>query len=309
MRITSQISYSYPCLDRQDSRTGTAFVKREQSYNTPSFGSIPQVVADKCANIVYNPLRNFSEFSLKEYSTLTPRQIKVLRSRFNHLADSAYFYKNAEIIHDKVSDSIISNLDNKFGTGKYDVIILGRSLSSVGKVMGYKLGEERVVNIPISHAGKYIEDKNCDDKTIHSFNKLLSKFGVKRENFSDHDRKLIVMDFCCSGESLKAGTNLVKKALNLDDNVVPVNPYILLENSKLKSGYYVSLLESAYKQFSFVKKSNSISDSPNAFRDVKKADYETKLVWFKLLDNAVNKSKTDINELSNEYKHLLFREI
>ena len=307
MRITNNISYQQYYSRSNSCSVGNNGSNANDSVN---FTSLPQVVADKCANIVYNPLKNFREFSVREYSTLTPTQLKVLRKRFEHLADkSGYFYRNAEIIHDRASEEIIAKLDDKYGKDKYNLIVLGRSMSSIGKVIGYKLGENRVINIPISGARRFMNCELYPDSTIGGFKNALSHFGLTDETINESGKKFVVMDYCCSGQSLEGGTNLLRRVFGNSENIVSENPMDLLDENILKYGCNILFFDCAYKRFSFVNKSNHLSETVNSVRDLKKADYVVKLVWFKLLDNVMQHKNADLSQISIDSRHLLLRKI
>lgn len=278
------------------------------------FTGLPTILKDKVCSQFYNPLRSFKQYSPEEYARLSRFQIKVLRKRFNHLTDSyfGYFYKNTEIIHDKVSDAIKTGLDKKYGENNYNVVTIGRSLSSIGKVLGYKIGEHNVYNIPLSGAGTYKEtslvthlDKNG---ILTPFKKALEDIGLSDDLIKNSKQKFVLMDFCETGDSLKGAKKIFKQIFNDSENIVTENPIQFINDRNLKDAYLITMKGSMYKQFSFVERAHNLVNTDCARINPQKADYETKLVWFKLLDNTVTKTEQSTSALSTTTGDLLQRE-
>lgn len=265
--------------------------------------------ADKMKNIIHNPLNVFSDFSISEYSHLTPSQLNSLRRRYQHLSSSVYggFYRNAEIIHDKASEAIKTALDTQYGEGKYKVITIGRSLSSIGKVLGYKIGEENVVNIPMSRCSRFTDPMDIayvkKSGEAGCLLQYLKKSGIDKESIDKSGKKLILMDYCYSGDSLRGVDKLFKSVFGENDNIVAVNPLKLIDNQQLSRPLSQILLSSSYKRLSFVDMARSLVDIETA--NTAKVEYETKLLWFKLLDNQMTHKEHNLNDIKHDNWNLL----
>ena len=149
-----------------------------------------------------------------------------------------------------MSDSIINSLDEKYGKDKYNIVILGRSMSSLGKVIGYKIGENRVINVPISQAGQYNSENALKNVNFSYLRTNLRFLGLTDEVVNSPNTKLVVMDYCCSGDSLKGGTQLLRKTFDNEKNILSENPQNLVDNPILSYALNCSLVDSIYKDFS-----------------------------------------------------------
>ena len=172
-----------------------------------------------------DPLMHFEKFTKEEYLRLTPAEIKSLRARsFKVIKDSLSIGVNAfDDVH-SVSSVILQDMfDNFFGKGKYVVITLGRSLSTVGKALGYRIGEENVVNLPMSWSRRFKPDttRTCDHFSIYQkinshqegldkFLAYLGKLGLNRDKVLSSGKSYVLMDYCFSGDSMKGAEFLFK---------------------------------------------------------------------------------------------------
>ena len=313
MRITSNPYYPLQNNVQPKSPACTGARKFEGTAKTVdiNFGGVSKVVLNRISNAIFNPMKKFKDFSLEEYSKLSPFELSILRTRYKCLEKTDYFYKNTEIMHDKLSDAIKTGLDKKYGENNYRVVVIGRSLSSIGKVLGYKIGEDRVINVPLSAVGSgYYSSR----ETIQSFEKggaikqfsdYLDTLGLSKDSVVNSKEKLVVMDYCCTGESLNGADNLFKYLYDDSSNVVAENPYTLINGHSLKKTFSGLMLSSAYKPYSFVDKCLYIGSSPNRVVDTQKADYKTRLVWFNLLDSVASKRHTNIKDVHTDSASLL----
>ncbi|MCR5266483.1 MAG: hypothetical protein K6E29_07825 [Cyanobacteria bacterium RUI128] len=280
-----------------------------QTNSTPI--TFQGMYADKMKNIFHNPLRSFNDFSISEYSQLSPSQLKSLRGRYKHLSSSSYggFFRNAEIIHDKASEAIKTSLDSQYGKDNYRVVTIGRSLSSIGKVLGYKIGEENVINIPMSHCARFTDPfdisyvKNTGEAAI--FLNYLKGVGIDKESLDKSGKKLILMDYCYTGESLKGADKLFRSVFGESDNIVSVNVLDLIDNPKLRSPLSQILLSSTYKRLSFVDQATDLMNLKMHEANTSKAEYETRLLWFKLLDNHMTNKQHDLEDIKHDNWNLL----
>ena len=158
-----------------------------------------------------NPLKKLNEFSISEYNQLSKADIKNLRGQYKNLAAAnPSFYESLGDIHDFAATAIQVVFDKRFGKDNYTVIPIGRSLSSIGKVLGYKIGEENVVNIPMSDAKRFVSDSfssqykeiieniKCNEG-IEEFLEYLGKKHLCRQDIENGGKNYVLMDYCSSG--------------------------------------------------------------------------------------------------------------
>ena len=279
----------------------------------------------------FNPIKRMHDFSISEYQSLSADEIKLLRSQFKKLSDSPpSFYENMAEIHDFAATAMKKVFDRRFGENKYVVIPIGRSLSTIGKVLGYKIGEENVINIPLSNAKRFaippysIQYRELiqnikSNEDLETFLDFLSQHNLSRHNIETGGKNYILTDYCTSGLSLEGAETLFKSDLvwgNCKNNIFAVDFLKIFDNitfqpqkfsrtlqveiNKSDSHHIKNLLEyklfsSKYKKFSFVERSESLSETPLAAAEqtVKNKDKKVKLVWFNLLDNEMQNRGID----------------
>lgn len=271
-----------------------------------------------------NPLKKLNEFSISEYNQLSKADIKNLRGQYKNLAAAnPSFYESLGDIHDFAATAIQVVFDKRFGKDNYTVIPIGRSLSSIGKVLGYKIGEENVVNIPMSDAKRFVSDSfssqykeiieniKCNEG-IEEFLEYLGKKHLCRQDIENGGKNYVLMDYCSSGLSLQGAETLFKSDLvwgNRKRNIFAVDFMKLLDNiafdensmpeylraeiQRTKTGDIKGLIgnilfTSKYKNISFVNHAYNLADTSAACDEaIKSVPKNKKLVWFHLLDNGV----------------------
>lgn len=246
-------------------------------------------------------------FSVEEYKTLTEQEKVRLReeyyrnSSFISLPDGNFDMKLAKTVnrnepvenfHEFFTSAIKETLDEKYGRGKYALICIGRSLSSVGKVLGYKIGEENVKNIPLSNAKIYQNKEYIDclrqNGTIGRFNAFLESIGLKKEEIEKSDKTYIITDYCVTGKSLRGAKHLLTQEDVLgSQNVVAEDIMNCLTDPKLKHHAENYFFGATFKKLSFVNYATSINNSKLHVVDPQEQDGPIKLMWFKLLDNEM----------------------
>ena len=222
--------------------------------------------------------------------------------RFEYNNDK--FYNNVEIIHDYSANSIKDNFDKKYGKGKYVVIIIGRSLSSIGKILGYKIGEDNVKNIPLSKAGYYnfkwkLKELN-DSGAIKNFKKHLETLGITEEKIKKGDKKYIITDYCISGKSLDGAENLLNMTFNCNNLFIKEDFLQQLGDENIKEITDRYLNRCDFKDFSFVKESYDIKNNSKKIIHPFLAKRSKKLVWFKLLDNEMTQKNKRFKTITDE---------
>ena len=242
-----------------------------------------------------NPMRHFKNFTADEYKNLSNKEVRKLRNRYEK-GKKACFETNLkymEKVHHDVAKGIQSTLDTLYGKNNYKVIIIGRSLSSVGKVLGYRIGEDNVINIPLSQAYRYMDIEDIIPSYLDSETAYLNKFlvsrGLGKDDIKSSSKHYIVTDYCCSGASLKGAKNLFShekvwgkhKRIHYADFMELLPDEIIARHSDLRS----MMSRENFKPFSFVYRLIDFADIQNSFKLPYKELYQIKLFWFKLLDN------------------------
>lgn len=291
-------------------------LKKTSSFANPAtnFQGNP---LNKLSGLFTLPNNKLKTYSIKDYNNLTTFDKKILR--FEYKLNTLYnrkFYKNTEAIHDGLTNFMKSTLDSKYGEGNYVVITIGRSLSSIGKVLGYKIGEENVINIPLSNATRFSTPNSIKDMKqteIEGLKQYLDTVGLTDEKIKNSDKTFILTDYCFSGQSLKATKNLFKSDkffgqnsniyIEDIDNMIPAIDNIYNFKDSVKHCLY----ESKFKPYSFVKKNTDLSKTKDAINTPKEVKKGTRLMWFKLLDNfmsGVKPSSNDLNEIKISPQYL-----
>ncbi len=269
-----------------------------------------------------DPIFIFRNFSKEEYLQLSDVQKNKLRQDFLELTtqDPINLFGIGEI-HAYAADCIMKTFDKRFGKGKYVVIPIGRSLSSIGKSLGVKIGEKNVVNIPMSNANRFYSDSVSssdyqafidslkNNKGLKTLKKYLASQNLTRKDIETSGKNYILMDYCYVGNSLKGAEQLFKsdelwgnekkniyavdflKLLNKYNENTIVPPIKLIpEKQNIFNKIQSALLVSEYKAFSSVGKSLRLSDTITAAKEKQNflaIPRKIKLVWFNLIDTIM----------------------
>ena len=243
-----------------------------------------------------NPMKHFKNFTIDEYSKLNNRELNVLRKRYNKLkAKKEKYYSSIETVHKVLADSIKSRFDKLYGEGNYTVIVIGRSLSSVGKLLGYNIGENNVKNIPLSSAQKYhsgrIVKEAKEEGKLQKFLDFLKSLHLSKDDIEkDKNRKFVLIDYCISGYSLQGAFDLLqsKFVLGIQENFFKEDILnACIKDAQMLFDIKNLLYAHGLKDFSFVKKCEKLENTPKAIVKPSKEGKKTKLFWFNLLDMAM----------------------
>ncbi len=269
-----------------------------------------------------DPISKFKNFSIEEYSKLTETQKHRLRQEFQLLAtkDPVNLFGIGEI-HAYAADCIKNTFDNRFGKNNYVVIPIGRSLSSIGKALSLKIGEDKVVNIPMSVTNRFFTNPSelseyksftnniKNNKGTKNLKKFLELHNLTPKDIDTSGKNYILIDYCYTGESLKGAEQLFKSDEiwgNKKKNIFAVDflkllkrfnedtiePKIKLvpEKQNILKKIQSALLLSSYKDYATVGVSfnlgNTISAS-NENQNILGLSKKTKLVWFNILDTIM----------------------
>ena len=199
------------------------------------------------AHIHTDPLKVFKNFTKEEYLQLSANQINTLRNEFNTLVmNNPSKLKSIGELHAYIAECVETALNFEFGENNYVILSIGRSLSSICKSLATKLGEENVINIPMSRAKRYfnpyatnyqknykfIFEKIKDDDGLETFLEYLKSKNLSRDVVEKSNKQYVLMDYCISGDSLKGAEHLFKSDLvwgNRNRNIHTADIFNILE--------------------------------------------------------------------------------
>ena len=249
-----------------------------------------------------NPLNKFKDFSVEEYKNLSKEEIAQINKEIDDIGYRKYDSDVAT--HNIISDNIKSYLDNKYGEKNYTVITIGRSVSSVGKCLGYKIGEETVKIIPMSKAGRFCLTNDIDKtEDIDKFNEYLNSVGLSKKDIENSDKNFIILDYCNTGASLFGATKFLQsdKVWDNQPNVFSENVMNMIEDldkeqlnskgAKLENNFKLSteiiFWNGLFKKYSLVKKCTDVGKTAECVLDLNNEPTYKKQFLFKLLDSAM----------------------
>ncbi len=128
------------------------------------------------------------------------------------------------------ADKLKKNLDGLFGKDNYTMIAIGRSVASIAETMKYMGSDVKI--IPLSGLSFGIP-KKIPDKNVYK--DYLDLIGINSETINrNKERKYILLDFTCTGDSLKNAEYFIKNEI-LESN--PVNLISMSVNQALGNDY------------------------------------------------------------------------
>lgn len=282
---------------------GLQNVYDNSSLKAPSFQS---VLLFDC--FIPNPLNKLKNFTIAEYKSLSAKDIISINRHIKRLSPKNL--KNYVAYHDIVASGIKMKLDKLYGAGNYAVIPIGRSLSSIGKCLGYKIGEDNVKPLPLSNAARFLlpEKLQNDNENFDVLCEYLDSIGLSKKEVESSGKKYILTDYCITGNSLAGTEKLFKSEKIWGDlpNVIAINALSLINDIEpssirrdakhLKKADFIEtmenmLIDNEFKKYSLVHKCKSLSETP--FAVIKPENYSDnmKIFLFKLLDNEMKNTK------------------
>ena len=198
-----------------------------------------------------------------------------------------------------VAEQIKKVLNDKLGIGNYIVIPIGRSLSSIGKCLGYKIGEDNVKSLPMSRGWRFLNLEKCKED-FDAFSKYLDSVGLSKEEVEKSNKHYVFIDYCCSGDSLRGVKNLFEsKICGHRDNVQFKNLFDFLPKEldykidKFGTTFFEDLEDrlkyGAFKKYSQVKECIFLADTEKKVIKPEEYDLQTQVFYFKLLENEMRK--------------------
>lgn len=275
------------------------------NYNLTSFKGQSVLPTDtiefSAENIYKNALSKLNKITKKEYQSLTPKEKEILRTKIQTKR-----FSKAVKLHDFAANNIIDFMDKKYGKNNYVIISIGRSLSSICKMLELKIGKENVKNIPMSDMGRFYSTDNLSSiekfsklKGFDSFKKYLKSIGLTKEIVENSDKNYILVDYTCSGRSLSAAYSILTSDFllgNTQENIHRIPIHRILPPNNSQSALLDDILYThGYKDFSFVKKTNLDFTNIEEAADYQKRNKNNKqiekikLFGFALLDKEFSK--------------------
>ena len=245
--------------------------------------------------------RKLGNFTIGEYNKLTKldiENINELIKNYINKREKSFHYKFTEAIdyHDTAALNMKALLDKKYGEGNYVVISIGRSLSSINKCLGYKIGEKNVKQLPMSCAERYICPENwISEEDFKTLRKYLSSIGLSKSKIQTSGKQYLFMDFCDSGNSLLGAKKLLTsdKIYGNLENIRFVDFIKFLKKSKLnnffKYNLQLMLYGSKFKKYSLVNPCVKLSDTRQSVKTLQDYTFEARVFLFKLLENEMKK--------------------
>lgn len=215
------------------------------------------------------------------------------------------------------ADKIKTELDKKYGKGKYVIISLGRSLSSICELIK-QLGVD-VIHLPLSDLRRN-DFSHVQEYSIIKFKKFLETAGLTKEKLKKNsDKKYILMDYTYYGRSLDKTYEFLKRSDMLGDshNFIKLPVCKVLGEDYIKKGYEKLFQFSRFKYFAMVGKvsiqrlSNIFMQSnPDTAREYRGNTTKglRELFWFNVFDlmkSGEYKNVFPQKEIDALYNHYL----
>ena len=258
--------------------------------------------------------RKLGNFTIDEYKGLTEYEVNCINEvAYEHIYNNKRyalynenFNKNLHY-HDIVAKGIKDKLNSMFGEGNYYVIPIGRSLSSIGKCLGYKIGEDKVKELPLSRANRFLDLEKSKDINFDALSKYLNSIGLSKKDIETSEKQYVFMDYCASGWSFLGAKNLLKadKIFGNSLNIKFFNILHLLKTVKLDKPTHEFFPEidtfiedlsrmfkySQFKKYALVNECIYFDKIKDSIKQPEDFSFESRIFLFKLLDNEMKNIK------------------
>lgn len=191
--------------------------------------------------------------------------------------------------HDVVTTELKETLEKKYGSGNFMVISIGRSLSSICKCLGYKIGEENIIQLPMSDARRFCNNlSKIRQSGIDALTNYMESMGMSKEAVQTSDKKYIFTDFRCRGGTMAGVEYLFKSERMFGDNDNMIFNHIF----EILPDYYGSWLSQTlgsmdYKDLSVVNMCDNLFKTAKSVYKPEDWDLLLKSFYFKFMDNKV----------------------
>lgn len=204
------------------------------------------------------------------------------------------FYEYLKL-HDIAANRIKEELDYNFGEGNYVVISIGRSLSSIFKCLGYKIGEENVIQLPMSEAGRFTPYKvaKLKQEAIDALTDYLASKGMSGEAVETSGKKYIFADFRATGDSMRGAKTLFKsdRVFGNSDNVQFMHQHEIFPHfDSVEREIIDKVANLKFKDLSVVNRCENLFSTAKAVEKPEEYDILLKSFYFKFIDKEMSKS-------------------
>lgn len=250
-------------------------------------------------------------FTVEWYKKLTPYNKAVI----NEMAND-HIYRNKDYLlydrafngalkyHNTAANCIKDTLNERYGEGNYVVVPIGRSLSSVCKCLGYKIGEDKIKPLPMSGAGRFQNLEECDED-LDYLKKYLESIGLSKNEVKNSNKQYIFVDYCSTGGSLRGVKNLFESAnmwgpldnvhfedvFNLLPPPQPDKNFEDVPSEMFWKNFESDLLHCRYKEYAVVNECRWVENLKDAVPNPENFPFEKQVFLWKLLENEMNKQE------------------
>jgi len=247
-----------------------------------------------------NPLSKFKDFTIEEYKSLSNEEIAKINEDIDTNGCRNYEYDLG--MHKLMCSGMKSYLDKKYGKNNYTVITLGRSVSSLGKGLGYKIGEDNVKMLPMTSAGRFCLTSDTSEN-VKSFNEYLDSVGLSKENIKKSGKEIVLVDYSYTGRSLLGARKLLQRddiwgkdkeihIENIMDMVKDVGNRAVKKHGFDSQQHFIIDSElifwnSLYKKYSLVDRCCDLENTARSVLDLTEEPRYKREFLFKLLDGMM----------------------
>ena len=243
-----------------------------------------------------NALGKLKTLNVDEYKSLSSWEKRILRLHYKlrKMFTIGNFENQVVPLHEQVADVLKTALDKSYGEGKYVMVSIGRSLSSIAKVLSYRIGNDNVKQIPLSYARRF--DKldplsYVSGKDLKIFKSYLESIGLTKDIIQNSGKKYIIMDYSCTGYSLKGAYALLtnEKLLGKSESIIAkdIKTVMWPIDSKLALRLDYLLDDSKLKDYSLINRSEKLGHTLKAAS--LPPDNGLKLMLFSVMDDMFRK--------------------
>jgi hypothetical protein len=287
--------------------------------NMPSFKAVPS--SDVFTKEILPTFNRLKLLNVAEYRSLSKAEIDGINRAIDNFIENKSYMKYEEKffhtdnghwfnyyhktwdnfdeylrLHDIAASRIKEELDYNFGEGNYVVISIGRSLSSICKCLGYKIGEENVIQLPMSDAGRFIPYRVAKLKEggINALKDYLDSKGMSKEAVETSGKKYIFTDFRAKGDSMRGAKTLFKsdRMFGNSDNILFMHQYEILPHfDSVESEIIDKVANLKFKDLSVVTYCDNLFRTAKSVENPEDYDILLKSFYFRFLDNEMKKTQ------------------
>lgn len=296
-------------------------IKSNKYSNYKLHNSSPAFRAGYLGDIFINrelPIDKLKQFTLEEYHNLSQSEKlsinkmidSIIQNRSWQDVQNAFCFDNAHHIfnnyktswrmfneyltdHKIVTTDLKNSLEKKYGTGNFVVISIGRSVSSICQCLGYIIGQENVIQIPMSNARRFRHPQNLlkiEQDTIDNLTDYLESKGMSKEAVQTSGKKYVFTDYSNSGSTMAGIKKLFKsdRIFGETNNIQFIDIMKILPFKYRFSWLSYALAQMDYKDLSVVNRCENLSETSKSVYKPEDWDLLLKSFYFKFMDNEIN---------------------